>query len=912
MGFFYNIQAQFLHYLFKGNKGGKMKKYGTLKSLKRGCTMLNKSYASHFLLTLLFVIALPTIALGEFIIDTSTVFTPAPYDQKSCAGAYDGTNYMIVWEDWRNSSNADIYCARVNAYGQLIDLTGIVVSSAQDNQTAPGVAFDGINYIIVWQDRRNGSNSDIYCARVTPEGTVLDPNGIPVSTATGNQSSPVIAFDGINLLVVWEDYRNGNYADIYGARITTTGAVLDPEGIPISTYNGNQRYPAIAFSGINYLVVWQDDRYLNWDIFGARINQDGIVLDPNGFGIAEWTNYQWYPAVAFDGVNYFVVWSDRRNSTYDEIYGSRVTQSGAVLDPNGIPIATSATYGQYFPAIAFDGTNYLVVWDDYRTTNHNIMGTRVTTNGIVLDPNGRYISNAARDQLYPTIMFGGNNYFAAWDDYRNTTDCDLYGARVTPSGEVLDYNGILITPMINYQLAPAISFDGTNYLVVWEDSRGISYYNIKGARVNQSGIVLDPATISISTATNDQMSPAIAFDNTNYLVVWADQRSGAWDIYGTRVSQTGTVLNPAGIAISTAANYQENPSVAFDDTNYLVVWQDKRGGTYYDIYGTRVNQSGTVLNPAGIAISNAGNDQVCPSVAFDGTNYMVVWEDYRNNSTAPDIYCTRMNRSGTVLNPSGIAVSTATNHQITPKIAFGGTNYLIVWSDNRNGNWDIYGARITPAGTVLDPTGFPICNHSATQLYPAICFDGTDYIVVWSDMRNGNFDIYGAQINTSGIVISTFVVSTRPGSQLDPALAIGLGKQICTVYSSFTDYINGIPVNTMRIWCNQYSLIGVKEDDSQMSYTPKVSLSQNFPNPFKNTTTIKFQIIESESEVSLKIYDTQGRLVKTLFDGWKNFGMHSINWDGSDENGNDLPAGVYLCKIQCEKYCEIKKMTLSK
>jgi len=242
------------------------------------------------------------------------------------------------------------------------------------------------------------------------------------------------------------------------------------------------------------------------------------------------------------------------------------------------------------------------------------------------------------------------------------------------------------------------------------------------------------------------------------------------------------------------------PAVAFDGSNFLVVWEDDRGfDWYYDIYGARVTPAGVVLDPTGIAICEATDDQYCPAVGFNGPNFMVVWEDYRDGDYL-DIYGARVSPEGEVLDPAGIAVCTARDDQFSAALESDGENFLVAWEDYR-GDWeDIYGARVTPQGTVLD-TGIAISPAEGDQGAPVVGFDGADFVVAWEDFRSGTkWDIYGARVTTAGAVRDTWPVTTRDRDQVLLALACTPGGRMLAAYQSWTGTVGGRGYFAPRVW----------------------------------------------------------------------------------------------------------------
>jgi hypothetical protein len=171
---------------------------------------------------------------------------------------------------------------------------------------------------------------------------------------------------------------------------------------------------------------------------------------------------------------------------------------------------------------------------------------------------------------------------------------------------------------------PEVACVGTTSLVVWHDSRN-GTFDIYGTRVNASGDILDPTGIAISTATGDQKFPTVTSNSTGYFVAWADARNSDSDIYGCRVSSSGVVSDTAGIAITTAINSQNNVQVASDGSDYFAVWSDFRGAMNYNVYGTRIRASdGVLLDSTGMALTTSSANEYRPDIAWNGAHYFVV------------------------------------------------------------------------------------------------------------------------------------------------------------------------------------------------------------------------------------------------------------------------------------------------
>ena len=105
-----------------------------------------------------------------------------------------------------------------------------------------------------------------------------------------------------------------------------------------------------------------------------------------------------------------------------------------------------------------------------------------------------------------------------------------------------------------------------------------------------------------------------------------------------------------------------------------------------------------------------------------------------------------------------------------------------------------------------------------------------------------------------------------------------------------------------------FEIISAVEENA-MIIPEKFALRQNYPNPFNASTIIRYEMPE-DCDVVLTIFNLQGQKVRTLIDGSRNAGIHTIAWSGFDEGGEKVPTGVYFYRLDAGDFVRVRRMVL--
>jgi hypothetical protein len=615
-----------------------------------------------------------------------------------------GGRWLVVWSDDRDGQ-ADIYGAFVEANGDAGPEFPIAQSTAAE--TNPAIAGEGDEALVAWS-----MGGDIFGAAVSSSGAVS--NRLAIANTAAAENFPEVArAPGGNYLVVWDAAG----LTIHGARVTPGGDVLDTPPLALSIGPGRRSRPAVASSGAGFVVSFML-QFRVYELQAMRVTADGAILDEtagvggvtfsptldparSGFarpacdaagcviafqrgpprdedilGVrfahgsapggasrvlsgAKWG--QTVPRIASaSGGGYLLVWQDKRSGGTTDIVAARMTSSGEAVDPTGIVVSTGISLQQQ-PALVSDNNGFLAIWSDTGgTPGAQIRARRVKPVG---DPGSEptlVISNTTASAITPAT---GANPIAgqtliAWSDTRADIDGDIFARTAPMVGEAMGPE-LALASAPGQQLLPAVAAAADRWLIVWQDRRTASF-DIRGSIVS-AGSALVEADFVISAAPGDQVAPTAAFDPSSgaFLVVWMDGRDGAdRNLYGSRVSTTGVVLDPAGVLISGAPGLQEHPRLAAGEGVIVATWADQRGASR-DIYATRIRLGAalTVLDPAGIIICDASGQQRQPRVDHNPSGFTIAWQDFRGDPLRADLFYATLQASGALEGRNGLLLS---------------------------------------------------------------------------------------------------------------------------------------------------------------------------------------------------------------------------------------------------------------
>jgi PKD repeat protein len=357
---------------------------------------------------------------------------------------------------------------------------------------------------------------------------------------------------------------------------------------PAISGDKNTNQASIAANSKNELLIaWSDERHggNNPDIYAQRFDVKGNKIGGEIL-VCDKPNNQYYPVIATDSHDNFVVaWQDQRTSDHN-IYAQRFDANGTKV--GGEITVCDASGNQGFPAIAMNSQDeFFVTWEDYRnsgTTGWDVYAQKFSKDGLKVGAE-MAVCTESHDQQSPCIaMDSHDRLIFAWSDGRNTAGAMIYAQRFDADANKLG-SELIVHPGTSGQGGPSIAvMPNDGFIVAWNDFRNNQNNNVYAQRFDPGAAPVGPE-IEITNSTNNTQSPKIVINERgSSLVTWSQSA-----IFARWIDQNGT---PSGDAVRVGqgtSGVQLRPAMAIDSRNDVVVaWQDFRSTTKWEIYARQL------------------------------------------------------------------------------------------------------------------------------------------------------------------------------------------------------------------------------------------------------------------------------------------------------------------------------------
>jgi hypothetical protein len=584
-----------------------------------------------------------------------------------------------------------------------------------------------------WRECAGGTCTLVY-AKLDASGTILE-GPVEVAPWGDDSTGSQLVWNGAEWGHLWFE----RLADDWGLFFQR----LDSSGNPLSglvrlnlstglRLPANNRNRGLAWDGSGWGCVWRGDVADTSHIYYSHVDPNGDV-DVGEVMLGDSPEWEIEPMLAFTGPDYGVVWYDRAD---DQFHLRRFSPDGTPTGPS-TQVTTSVQYS-FMPDLVWNGGEYGLTWIDSRDDDEAIYFTRLAEDGTMLSPETRLSDPFIPDTLYmqcydPVLRFTGDRWVVASEDYRNTDPngeiqysfADLAGAKLgpdvivsgPPDGVFGDY--------------PALAWNGANLLALWMEPVGPDALEIHAQATDSVG---DPGgnprrvlTSGHSPGQAVNRAANLAMTGAGWAVAWQDGRSGiSYDPYLMLVDGDGVPLTGE---IQVADTYPVNsysyfgPAVAFSGEVIAVAW----GRNYSEIYLSLFDSSGSKI---GGDLLLSDSSRISVDLIWTGEAFLAAWADNRSGM-GWEIYTAAVAADGNVLAPAN-RISTAGGSGRYPSLAGDGAGRAVAWIDIRDGNWEIYSASLGPFGARVGAER-RVTNEPNMQHRPRLAWSGTEFLLVWQD-----------------------------------------------------------------------------------------------------------------------------------------------------------------------------------
>lgn len=329
---------------------------------------------------------------------------------------------------------------------------------------------------------------------------------------------------------------------------------------------------------------------------------------------------------------------------------------------------------------------------------------------------------------------------------------------------------------ISGSIAPAdpggLAFSGASFAGTYTGNA--NGFNVYLSTLGPSGGVLNPpGEQPVTLQSADASGGPILWIGDRYGLAWQDRRSGDYQIYFTVLDAAGTKKH-ADTQLTFAQGFSVNPAMAWNGSEFLVVWQDDRDGTF-NLFGQRVDaDSAPIGGNVQLTMDQGALGNEAPSVAVGLKTVGVAWAlgDAMSHliqfqALSPDL--------GTPVAPP-ITVSSGATEAVYPNIVWNKDRYVVAWFDKSASPKAIYAAAVKEDGTLITPATAITHPGAFRSRYPFLRPLGDRLLLAFSDDRdqNGGYEIYTRMITPDLAPLGGEIrVTDAPHDSLYPIASTG-------------------------------------------------------------------------------------------------------------------------------------------